>query len=154
MNEALRELLQKVQSTADFGYVPFDSINDTNALGDNALHCACVWGDLEAVKLLVENGIEINQPGEFGFRPLNIAHDFGFREIADYLVAKGADTSVIGMEEVFDREKWDLHMQRLAEGIEALAKRIEEECGKSAQQVAEPDAGELPASSGNGSGAG
>jgi hypothetical protein len=133
MNDALRQLLEKVQSTSDYGYVAFDSINDTNALGDNALHCACVWGDLEAVKLLVENGIEINQPGEFGYRPLNIALDFGYPDIAEYLIAHGADTSVIGMEEVFDGEKSAVHLERLVEGAERRAQRFEEECKKWAQ---------------------
>jgi hypothetical protein len=32
MNPALRELLSRVQSTADFGYVTFDSVNATNEL--------------------------------------------------------------------------------------------------------------------------
>ena len=78
MNKQVMELLRRVQSTADFGYVTFDSINATNALGDNALHCVCVWGDLEAVKQLVENGIDINQRGEHGFTPLRIAIDFRY----------------------------------------------------------------------------
>ncbi|MEW6648217.1 MAG: ankyrin repeat domain-containing protein [Pseudomonadota bacterium] len=73
MNKKLRELLDKVRSAADFGYVDFHSINDTNALGDNALHCVCVWGDIDAAKLLIESGIEVNQHGEGGFTPLNIA---------------------------------------------------------------------------------
>ncbi len=133
MNKKLRALLNQVQSTADFGYVAFESVNDTNALGDNALHCVCVWGDLEATKLLVENGIVINQRGESGFTPLNIALDFDHRELADYLIANGADTSVIGAKELFDRKKYDLHMKCLAAGIEVLKQQIQEECG-SAQQ--------------------
>lgn len=132
MNDKLRDLLQQVQSTADFGYVTFESVNDTNALGDNALHCVCVWGDLEAAKLLVENGIELNQKGEGGFAPLNVALDFGHKEIVDYLIANGADTSVIDAVEQFDREKYNLHMQRLAEQIEQLESKIENECNGNA----------------------
>lgn len=122
-------MLRNVRSTADFGYVAFDSINDTNALGDNALHCVCVWGDLEAARLLVENGININQRGEHGFTPLNVAVDFGFSEIADYLIANGADTSVIGMKPAFDRERHVFHVERLREQIQRLEKQIEAECG-------------------------
>lgn len=133
MNKTLLELLKLVQSTADFGYVVFESINDTNALGDNALHCICVWGDLEAARLLVENGIEINQRGESGFTPLNIALDFGHHELADYLIANGADTSVIGAQEQFNREKYNLHIKCLAEDIKALKLQIHEQC-KNAQQ--------------------
>lgn len=117
--------MEKVQSTADFGYVAFDSISDTNALGDNAPHCVCVSGDLEAAKLLVKNGIEVNQRGEGGFAPLNIAIEFGHSKLADYLIANGADTSVIGAEEKFDCEKYNLHMKCLAEGIELLKQQIQ-----------------------------
>jgi ankyrin repeat protein len=79
MNKDLIELLDKVASVPDFYGIEFKSINQTNALGDNALHCVCVWGDLDAAKLLVENGIEINQHGEGSFTPLNMALDLGMK---------------------------------------------------------------------------
>jgi len=75
MGENLHELLERVKSTADFGYVEFNSINDTNALGDNALHCVCVWDYFEAAALLIENGINVNQIGEEGFTPFDVASD-------------------------------------------------------------------------------
>src|SRR5829696_7993023 len=126
MSEQLLELLRRVQSTADFGYVTFDSINTTNALGDNALHCVCVWGDLEAAKLLVENGIDINQRGERGFTPVKVALDFGFPEIAEYLIANGEDPAATEAAETFDSEKHVLHLQRLGQQIEMLEKQIAE----------------------------
>jgi ankyrin repeat protein len=128
MNERVVELLDRVKSTADFGYVVFDSINATNALGDNALHCVCVWGDLDSAKLLVENGINVNQPGEFGFTPLKVAFDFGHFAIAEYLKANGADPSTIDAPENFDPERNALHLQRLGENIEALEKQMDERC--------------------------
>lgn len=127
MNEQVLKLLRRVQDTADFGYVTFDSINATNALGDNALHCVCVWGDLEAAKLLVENGIDVNQQGEHGFTPLKVAIDFGYTKIAEYLIANGADRSTIDAEETYDPEKHALHLRRLGEQIEALGKHIDEQ---------------------------
>jgi hypothetical protein len=54
MNERVKALLEQVRQTADFGYVTFDDINSTNALGDSALHCVCVWGDIEAARVLIE----------------------------------------------------------------------------------------------------
>lgn len=125
MNERVIGLLDKVKSTADFGYVQFDSINATNELGDNALHCVCVWGDLAAAKLLVEHGINVNQPGEFGFTPLRVAVDFGHCEIAEYLKANGADPSSVDAPETFDPGRNALHMQRLGEQIESLEKHLE-----------------------------
>lgn len=128
MNERVVELLDRVKSTADFGYVVFDSINTTNALGDNALHCVCVWGDLESAKLLVENGIDVNQQGEFGFTPLRVAADFGHLAIAEYLKANGADPSAIDAPERFDAERNALHLRGLGEETEALERRLEREC--------------------------
>ena len=124
MKAQVRELLEKVQSTADFGSVPFDSINDTNALGDNALHCVCVWGDIEATKLLVENGINLHQKGELGFTPLRVAHDFGHPLIVEYLLAAGADPSALDAPEVFDREANARHMGLLGEQIERLEAQV------------------------------
>ena len=124
MNEQVLELLARVQSTADFGYVMFDSINATNAFGDNALHCVCVWGDLAAAKLLVENGININQPGEHGLTPLRVAVDFGFPELADYLIAKGADTAALHTVEVFDRLASAAHLRKLDEHFVELEEDV------------------------------
>ena len=128
MNEQVVELLNRVKTTPDFSYVVFDSINATNALGDNALHSVCVWGDLESAKLLVSNGINVNQRGEFGFTPLKIAVDFGFPEIAEYLKANGADSAAIDAPEKFDSEKDALHLRRLGEEINTLKKQIDQEC--------------------------
>ncbi|MES2825681.1 MAG: ankyrin repeat domain-containing protein [Pseudomonadota bacterium] len=123
MNADLQQLLEKVKSTADFYDVEFDSINDTNALGDNALHCVCVWGDIAAASLLVENGIAINQRGEGGFTPLNLALEFGHIQLADYLISQGADTSIIGADFKYDSEKHDKHLQ----GMEAEMQNLEEQ---------------------------
>ncbi|MFK2878922.1 ankyrin repeat domain-containing protein [Rhodanobacter hydrolyticus] len=124
MKVQIQELLEKVQSTADFGSVPFHSINDTNALGDNALHCICAWGDLEAAKLLVESGINLHQKGEFGFTPLRVASDFGHSAIVAYLLAAGADPSTLDAPKVFDHEANARHMNSLGEQIKGLEDQV------------------------------
>lgn len=124
MKTEVRKLLKKVQSAADFGSVPFDSINDTNALGENALHCVCVWGDLEAAKLLVESGIDLHQKGEFGFTAVRVAADFGHPLIVDYLLAAGADPLALHAPEIFDRAANAKHMNSLGEQIEKLEDQI------------------------------
>jgi ankyrin repeat protein len=120
MKAQVRQLLEKIQNTADFGSVSFESINDTNALGDNALHCVCIWGDIEAVKLLVEAGIDLHQRGEFGFTPLRVAAEFGHATIVEYLLAAGADPSALGAPEIFDREANDRHLASLRDQIRRL----------------------------------
>ena len=124
MNAETRELLEKVRSTADFGYVSFESINDTNALGDNALHCVCIWGDLDAVKLLVENGINLDQRGEHGFAPLRVAAEFDFPKIVEFLLSAGADPAALDAPEVFDREAGARHVRSLSEQLEQLEVQV------------------------------
>lgn len=120
MKAQIQELLKKVRSTADFGSVPFDSINDTNTLGDNALHRACVWQDLKACKLLVESGINLHQKGEFGSTPLRVASDFGHSAVIAYLLAEDADPSTLDAPEVFDHEADARHMNSLGEQVKRL----------------------------------
>lgn len=123
IDEQVRELLEQVGSTADFCGVTFDSINSTNALGDNALHCVCVWGDLAAARLLVANGIDIHQRGEFGFTPLRVATDFGYPELATFLIDNGADPAAIDAPEVFDARANAEHLGNLQARIESLEPR-------------------------------
>lgn len=93
MKPEVETILSRVKQTADYGYVAFDTINDTNVLGNNALHCAVVWGDYEAAKVLVENGINLNQKGEHDYTPLHEACSHGHKEIVKLLLENGADTN-------------------------------------------------------------
>lgn len=129
MSRDLTELLETIKSVPDFYGVEFNSINDTNAFGDNALHCVCVWGDLTAAKLLIENGIEMNQRGEGDLAPLNLALDFKHQELANYLISAGADTSVIGAKFKYDPEKSKKHLQGMAAEIKTLEEKINNCCG-------------------------
>lgn len=116
MKKAVRELLDQVESVPDFVGIKLSDINNTNAFGDNALHCVCVWGDIEAVKLLVENGINIEQKGEGGFTPLKVAEEFGHKEIMDYLIARGANIDELSAEFQFDSGANARHMKNLQDG--------------------------------------
>ena len=91
MNPEVQAILNRVKDTADFGYVDFDDINATNTLGDNALHCVIVWGDYEAARVLIENGIDIQKHGEHGYTPLHQACAFGHKNIVELLLQNGAD---------------------------------------------------------------
>jgi len=91
MKPEVRSILDRVKDTADYGYVDFTNINATNAVGDNALHCVIVWGDLEAAQILIENGIDIQKHGEHGYTPLHTACQFGRKEIVELLLRHGAD---------------------------------------------------------------
>ncbi len=124
MHSQVLEVLERVKSTADFGYVAFGSIDDTNAFGDNALHCVCVWGDLEAARLLVENGININQRGEHGFTPLRVAAEFEHKDIVTYLLSQGADPASLAAPEVYHAKAASQHSALLGQQIEKLEAQL------------------------------
>lgn len=132
MNESVRDLLDQVESVPDFTGVKLRDINDTNGFGDNALHCVCVWGNIQAVKLLVENGIDIEQRGEGGLTPLKVAYEFGHEEIVGYLISKGADPAALDTEFQYDPEANSQHLRKLRDGIQELEQKIESDCGKNA----------------------
>ncbi len=132
MDESVRKLLDEVESVADFAEISLGDINDTNAFGDNALHCVCVWGNLEAAKLLVENGINIEQKGEGGFTPLKVAEEFEHQEIMAYLISQGANTDALNAVFEYDPEANAEHMKNLEKGVEELERKVESECEKNA----------------------
>ena len=81
--------IEKLRLLIKYGAV-LDGRNDT---GEVALGYACSWGQLEAVKVLVESGADVNvieEDPKTGFRntPLDCTHDN--KEIADYLRSRGA----------------------------------------------------------------
>lgn len=91
INKELSELFKKINSTPDFSYVEFVDVNTTNALGENALHISVRWGDIDAVSLLISQGIDINKHGEDGYTPLHYACMYGHEEIVKLLLEKGAN---------------------------------------------------------------
>ena len=91
MPDRLRELLDKVGSLPMFDGADFSDINAVGSEGDNALHVAVRWRDVEAVKLLLAAGINVNQFGDLGHTPLHEACAVGSLEIVRLLVEHGAD---------------------------------------------------------------
>ncbi len=57
------------------------------------LRKACKKGDIEAVKQHLAAGADVNAGGVFGTTPLLYAATFGHKEIAELLIAEGADVN-------------------------------------------------------------
>jgi len=91
MAAQLREFLEKVKTLPLFEELDFTDISAVNSDGENALHVAVRWQDIEAVKLLLAAGININQHGDLGHTPLHEASMCGSLEIVRLLVEHGAD---------------------------------------------------------------
>ena len=64
MDSQLEAIFQRLRETADFAEADFSDVNATSIDGDNALHCVVRWGDLAAVKALINAGIDVNRAGD------------------------------------------------------------------------------------------
>jgi len=63
------------------------------AAGDTPLHSATQWGREEIVKLLLDNGAEVNTENQRGQTALHYACVFRNKEIAEMLLDAGADAN-------------------------------------------------------------
>eukprot|EP01032_Pedospumella_encystans_P009143 gene9143-10790_t len=71
------------------------NINWQNKNKETALLQACYKGHLEIVKLLVENGADMNVQEKDGYTPLHWAAYKGHVEVVDYLLSQGADATLV-----------------------------------------------------------
>mmetsp|Transcript_144307 Transcript_144307/g.350359 ORF Transcript_144307/g.350359 Transcript_144307/m.350359 type:complete len:668 (-) Transcript_144307:30-2033(-) len=62
--------------------------------GNNLLHVACQNDARRIVKLLLKNGVSVNEQNNRGNTPLHYCNQYGFTQLADYLVAHGAEVSI------------------------------------------------------------
>ena len=91
MDTRLTAIFERVRESALYQSVVFDDINAVNSDGDNALHWAVRAGDVQAARLLIESGIEVNQRGDLGRTPLHEACAWGNVEMVRLLAQNGAD---------------------------------------------------------------
>jgi ankyrin repeat protein len=88
------------ESAVEFGnYQERPTVNSKGFFGNSPLFIAITWGDMEAVKLLLDAGADINFQGEHGETPLHHAIRMGEFRIARLLVKSGANC------EAEDRER-------------------------------------------------
>ena len=66
-----------------------------NPEADRALLEAARDGNIEAVKQHIAAGTDVNAKDEDGYTPLHVAAWEGHKEIAELLIAKGADVNAI-----------------------------------------------------------
>jgi hypothetical protein len=58
------------------------------------LHIAVQLNQSDCVQVLLNIGVDVNQPNEYGFPPLYVAKSGGFWQIAELLISKGALATV------------------------------------------------------------
>lgn len=63
--------------------------------GDTCLHIAAMRGDLEAVQLLVDLGVDIDALGDMSNTALHYAAMFEYNDLYEFLVFKGASENIV-----------------------------------------------------------
>merc|ERR1712204_90052 len=66
------------------------ALKATDERGNNLLHIACQNNNRHIAKLLIGNGISVNAQNTAGNTPLHYCSQYGFMQLADYLLAHGA----------------------------------------------------------------
>ncbi|XP_003745450.1 ankyrin repeat domain-containing protein 11 [Galendromus occidentalis] len=67
-----------------------------NIRGETPLHVACINGDYEQVKRLIEQGASVNTSDHAGWTPLHEASNRGWYKVARLLIASGANVNARG----------------------------------------------------------
>lgn len=68
--------------------------DETEQTGAERLLNASKSGDVEAVRLLVKKGVDVNSTNEYGLTPLYYAADRGWQDVVDLLIESGAKVEI------------------------------------------------------------
>lgn len=91
---ALAEVLRRCEQTASWYGLSITSLDQRNHLGDTPLHTVCTWGDVEAVKTLIDAGANVNALGDMDATPLSNAIIGGNADVVKLLLETGADAKI------------------------------------------------------------
>jgi ankyrin repeat protein len=94
MKLALKELLEKVADTVEFGDIDHIEINSHGMFKNTPLHVVISWRDPAALKTLLENGAVVDAKGESGFTPLQHAIMMKNHQASIELLSHGADPRI------------------------------------------------------------
>ncbi|QBB70821.1 ankyrin repeat domain-containing protein [Pseudolysobacter antarcticus] len=89
--QTLSAILKRIGGVAEFSGIQIDGPNTCGLFNVYPLHVAAIWGDCEAIRVLVIAGARVNQQGEHGFTPLMEAVAQNIREPVELLISLGAE---------------------------------------------------------------
>merc|ERR1711959_426346 len=75
-----------------------DVIHTLDENQNTLLHTACQNNNRRLVKLLLKNHIGINNQNARGNTALHYCYQYGFSDLAEYLLAHGADDSILNQD--------------------------------------------------------
>ncbi|WBK01282.1 ankyrin repeat domain-containing protein [Methylocystis parvus] len=91
---SLAEVLEKCEETASWFGMSITSLDQKNYLDDTPLHTVCTWGDIDAVKTLLDAGANVNALGDHEGVPLFNAIIGRNAGVVRLLLERGADPNV------------------------------------------------------------
>jgi len=91
---AKSDVWSQVMAVEPHGYLPYNK--EIPAGGETALMFAARVGDLASAKLLVAAGANVNDTDAWGVSATTLAAHSDFRDVAEFLLEKGADPNAAG----------------------------------------------------------
>jgi ankyrin repeat protein len=71
----------------------FINLNYIDNEGQTPLHRSCKIGNLNIVKILINNGASLNLTNRYGWYPIHIASYFGYIKVVMYLIEQQKSTN-------------------------------------------------------------
>jgi uncharacterized protein len=95
MKPGLEKVLAKIRDAQLTEFVGVDAKledpNEKGLFGTTPLHITAIWGDVEAARILLDAGAEMDVPAEEDCTALHEAINHGHLEMVKLLVSRGAD---------------------------------------------------------------
>ena len=88
------EVIKQCEQIGAWFGIEIKDLNQKNDMEDTPLHTVCSWEVLEPVKLLIENGANVNAVGDLGCTPLFNAIIGENIEVVEFLLKAGADKDI------------------------------------------------------------
>jgi ankyrin repeat protein len=92
--DSLDIVLNNIQSTVDFSNVPINSIEQKSIFGNTPLIVAAGWGNVDAVRILLDAGANIDATGEDHDTALHRAIAVEALDVVQMLIDRGASVEM------------------------------------------------------------
>lgn len=90
----IEEIYSRCAQTGAWHGVEISHFSQRNFMEDTVLHTVCSWGDLEAVKILVAAGADVNAKGDLGGIPLFNAVVGRNPDVVQFLLKSGCNPKI------------------------------------------------------------
>lgn len=90
----LLRLIKDYNELPEYLGIDLTDVHQKSNFGDYPVHIASVRGSIDEVKVLLDNGADINATGEHGYTALHNAVEQGHIKMVEFLLNQGIDTAI------------------------------------------------------------